>query len=179
MMNLIDLPTGPDSPHIVNCVIEISKDTGVKYEYDEEFHFFKLDRSLISSMNYPASYGFLPSTLGQDGDALDILVYMTEPLLTGTVAECRVLGCLDMTDGGKKDYKLIGVPSFNKHPYNDIFDLDPMFLKVTKNFFQHYKELEGKHVEIGEWLGADYAKEVIISGQQRFIDHKEGKEVDI
>lgn len=178
-MNLIDLPTGPDCPHIVNCVVEIAKDTGVKYEYDEEFHYFKLDRSLITSMNYPASYGFLPSTLGQDGDALDMLVYMTEPLLTGTVAEVRVLGCLDMTDGGKKDYKLIGVPTFNKHKYDDIFDLDPMFLKVTKNFFQHYKELEGKHVIIGEWLGTDYAKDVIRRGQKRFTAHKNGEQTDL
>ena len=168
-MKYLHLPIGKNSPEEVECVVEIAKDTNAKYEYDEHLNVFRLDRCLISSMNYPASYGFIPSTHGDDGDALDMLIYNTTPLRTSTVVTCRVLGALDMTDSGKKDYKIIGVPLFNPNEYNDINDIDPIFLGVTKNFFQHYKELEGKSVQLGEWMGAEEAQKIIKEGHQTFL----------
>jgi inorganic pyrophosphatase len=134
-----------------------------------------LDRCLLSSMNYPCSYGFVPSTLGDDGDALDMLIYNSAPLMTGTVVSCRVLGVLDMTDGGRKDYKLVGVPLYNPNNYQDITAIDPMFLKVAKNFFQYYKELEGKSVELGDWMGAERAREIILEGHQAYLEHHASK----
>ncbi len=169
MTNYLYLPIGKKAPRYVDCVIEIPKDTNTKYEYDEELNIFRLDRCLISSMNYPASYGFIPSTHADDGDALDIIVYNTAPLLTGTVVTCRVLGVLDMTDGGKKDYKVLGVPLFNPNRYTNVNDVDPMFLRVVKNFFKNYKELEGKSVEIGDWLGKDEARAIVKDGHIQFM----------
>jgi inorganic pyrophosphatase len=170
ILNFLDLPIGKNSPKEVECVVEIAKDTNVKYEYDEELHIFRLDRCLLSSMNYPCSYGFIPSTFADDGDALDMLIYNSTPLMTGTVVTCRVLGVLDMTDGGKKDYKVLGVPLFNPNNYSDVTEIDPMFLKVTRNFFQYYKELEGKSVQIGDWLDANIAKQIIIESHQAYFE---------
>ena len=153
----------------MDCVVEIPKDTNVKYEYDERFHVFRLDRCLLSSMSYPCSYGLIPSTRADDGDALDMLVYCSAPLATGTVVSCRAVGVLDMTDGGKKDYKVLGVPLYIPHPIRDLHDVDPMFLKITRNFFQYYKELEGKSVEIGDWLPAEVAREKIIEAHKNFF----------
>ena len=171
-INYLNLPIGPKYPYEVECVIEIGKDTNVKYEYDEHLHVFRLDRCLLSSMSYPCSYGFVPSTLADDGDAIDMLIYDSASLQTGTVVTCRVVGVLDMSDGGKKDYKILGVPVYTPRPIRNIKDVDPMFLKITRNFFQYYKELEGKNVEIGDWLDADIAREKIISAHKAFFQQQ-------
>lgn len=168
VQNFLNLPIGENFPDIVECVIEIAKDTNVKYEYDEELHVFRLDRCLLSSMNYPASYGFIPQTHGDDGDALDVLVYNTMPLMTGTVVKVRIVGVLDMTDGGKKDYKFIGIPLFNPNGYRSIHDIDPLFLKVAKNFFLYYKTLEHKETEIGEWMDYPDAYKIIHEGHEEY-----------
>jgi len=168
-INYLDLPIGPKYPYEVDCVVEIGKDTNVKYEYDEHLHVFRLDRCLLSSMSYPCSYGFVPSTLADDGDAIDMLIYNSASLNTGTVVTCRVVGVLDMTDGGKKDYKILGVPLYTPRPIRDIHDVDPMFLKITRNFFQYYKELEGKNVQIGEWLDSKFAREKIVSAHHAYF----------
>ena len=147
-INYLELPIGPKYPYEVDCVVEIPKDTNVKYEYDERYHVFRLDRCLLSSMSYPCSYGLIPSTRADDGDALDMLVYCSSPLATGTVVSCRAVGVLDMTD---------------------VQDVDPMFLKITRNFFQYYKELEGKSVQIGDWLPAEVAREKIVEAHRNFF----------
>ena len=103
-INYLDLPIGRKYPYEVDCVVEIGKDTNLKYEYDERLHVFRLDRCLLSSMSYPCTYGFIPSTKADDGDALDMLIYSPASMMTGTVCTCRVIGALDMTDGGKKDW---------------------------------------------------------------------------
>lgn len=171
-INYLNLPIGPKYPYEVDCVVEIGKDTNVKYEYDEHLHVFRLDRCLLSSMNYPCSYGFVPSTLADDGDAIDMLIYDSATLNTGTVVTCRVVGVLDMSDGGKKDYKLLGVPAYTPRPIRDIQDVDPMFLKITRNFFQYYKELEGKNVEIGDWQDAESAREKVIAAHKAFFQRQ-------
>ena len=102
-MNLHDLDIGEEYPSQTNCIIEIPKGKNTKYEYDEKLNVFKLERCLISSLTYPINYGFIPQTIAQDGDPLDVLVYNHDPLDTGTVAECRVIGVLDFIDKGLID----------------------------------------------------------------------------
>lgn len=167
-MNYLTLPIGDRAPEVVRCVIEISKDTNTKFEYDEKLNIFVLDRVLLSSMLYPANYGFIPSTRAHDGDCLDILVYMNAPMPPGTVVEAIPVGVLDMTDGGLKDYKVLAVPAFTLNPPKDISGIDPIFLMIARNFFKGYKELEGKVVEIGEWLPREKAIEYIVECNKVF-----------
>ena len=166
-INYLDLPIGRRYPYEVDCVVEIGKDTNLKYEYDERLHV-----CLRSSMSYPCTYGFIPSTKADDGDALDMLIYSPASMMTGSVCTCRVIGALDMTDGGKKDYKVLGVPVFNPRPIKDIGDVDQMFLRITKNFFQNYKELEGKDVQIGEWKDAQFARERVIAAHRAYFQNQ-------
>ena len=153
-MRLDKIPTHARSPQVVNAVIEIPKYSSQKYEYIPEWDQFILDRSLMSAMVYPANYGFISSTMADDGDALDILVLAGEPIDKGTIVATRVLGALHMVDGGKTDYKLIGVPlrSYSKHHVQTFDDIDPLLLDIIENFFKHYKELEGKKVELHGWI---------------------------
>ena len=159
--NLYDIPIHANSPSIVNSIIEIPKDTNVKYEYDGELCVFKYDRSLISAMVYPANYGFIPSTLADDGDALDILIYDTRAITTGTLIEAEVIGVLDMEDDGKKDYKILASPISNSRKYSGIEDVDSQFLKICKNFFTHYKDLNGKQVRVFDWHSKNFALDII------------------
>ena len=153
-MKLYEIPTHKDSPRIVNAVVEIPKYSSQKYEYIPEWDQFILDRSLMSAMVYPANYGFISSTLADDGDALDILVLAGEPIDKGTIVATRVLGALHMVDGGETDYKLIGVPtrSYTKQHIQTFDDIDPLLLDIIENFFKHYKELESKKVELHGWI---------------------------
>jgi len=160
-MNLYNIPTHNRSPKIVNTIIEIPKDTNVKYEYNPSYSVFSYDRSLISAMVYPCSYGFIPSTLAEDGDALDVLVYNAMPIQTGTLVECRVIGVLDMEDEGFKDYKILCAPTSHIKKYRSLKDIDPNFLKICKNFFSHYKDLNDKKVKVLNWHEKEYAYKVI------------------
>ena len=160
-MNLYKIPRHKESPYKVWAVVEIPKDTNVKYEYDPNMGAFMYDRSLLSAMIYPASYGFIPSSISDDGDALDIFVYNAMPIERGSVVECRVIGVMDMLDDGERDYKVLGVPTAHIKSYESIEDVDPLFLQVCKNFFSHYKDLSGKEVEVFDWHDKDFAYDVI------------------
>ena len=160
-MNLYNIPQNKDWPHIVNAVVEIPRGTSAKYEYNPDYGYFEYDRSLASAMTYPATYGFIPQTKAEDGDALDILIYNSTPISRGTVVECNILGVLDMDDDGEKDYKVIGTPTSHVRDYSCLNDLDPLFLKITKNFFLHYKDLNGKEVAVHEWHDKDFAASII------------------
>lgn len=166
MSNLYKLPTyaGTD---VVNSIIEIPKGTSAKYEYDDEHCVFKLDRCLVSAMTYPASYGFIPSTKTEDGDALDIVVFNRTPIERGTLVECNVVDCLDMEDQGVKDYKILACPTSHVKNYSKLCDIDPMFLRVAENFFKHYKDLDpnNKNVTIKGWLGRTKALQLIKDSQ--------------
>lgn len=150
-MNLYNIPTHTDSPGVVNAVIEITKGTNTKYEYDHTLGAFRLDRCLISAMVYPTNYGFIPNTLAEDGDPLDILIYTRVPIERGTIVECNVIGMLDMRDDGHKDYKVIGIPTFTNSEITDLCDVKEKFLEVTLDFFENYKKLSGGDVEIHGW----------------------------
>lgn len=163
VMNLINLPIGKNFPNIVNAIVEIPKDSNAKYEYNAELNMFVLDRCLISSMRYPASYGFIPQTLSDDGDPLDILVYNTVPINTGTLVECRIVGALQTYDCGVADYKMLGIPLYNPNQYNDITDIDEVFLEVTADFFTHYKNYnkKTKPVTVDKWINRENSLSII------------------
>ena len=161
-MNLYDIPTNIKSPEIVNVVVEIPKGSSAKYEYDKQLGVFRLDRMLHSAMVYPGNYGFIPNTLAADGDALDAIMYLSKPVDRGTLVECVVLGSLNMTDEGVKDYKILCVPTTTYRKHKSMNDVDSLFLDVTRNFFQHYKDLDERHVECGKWHGKQRAQEIIM-----------------
>tara|TARA_B100000989_G_scaffold115828_1_gene85256 strand:- start:8001 stop:8513 length:513 start_codon:yes stop_codon:yes gene_type:complete len=166
-MNLYNIPIHQKSPNIVNAIVEIPKGTSVKYEYDKDFGVFKYDRSLTSAMTYPCSYGYIPSTLGEDGDPLDFLVYNSTPIDRATLVECKVIGILDMEDDGEKDYKILGVPTSHVRRHYSLKSIDPMFLKIASNFFAHYKDLSKKQVKVFDWHEKDHAQKIINEAIQR------------
>ena len=162
-MNLYNLPIHEKSPRIATAVIEIEEGSKNKYEYDGNLGVFMYDRCLTSAMVYPASYGFIPSTLCDDGDPLDILVVSPEPIKRATVLDAKVLGVLDMEDEGAKDYKIIAVPNFYTRKYAKLSDIEDSFLAIAKNFFAHYKDLSmsGGKVKVFEWHGKNVAWDII------------------
>ncbi len=171
-MNLFEIPPHSQSPRVVNAVIEIEKGSSMKYEYDGELGVFTFDRSLDSAMVYPASYGSIPSTLADDDDPLDILVITERPIDRGVVVECRVLGILDMDDDGDKDYKVLAVPTTTRKRYRNLNDVDELFLKICRNFFARYKDLDNKVVKVHNWLSKDDAYDII---RQSGKDYEEKK----
>lgn len=176
-MNLIDLQIGKNFPCMVNAVIEIPKDSNSKYEYNPELGVFMLDRCLISSMRYPASYGFIPQTLSDDGDPLDILVYNTVPISTGTVVECRIIGGLLTIDNGVPDYKVLGIPKYNPNKYDNISDIDETFLAVTSDFFAHYKNYnkKSKPVVVDDWKNKEVTLKIIEEKHISYIQNQKNK----
>ena len=161
MINLYKIPLHESSPDIVNAIVEIPKGTSTKYEYDYELGVFRLDRCLTSAMVYPTNYGFIPNTLAADGDPLDILVYANAPIERTTLVECRVIGVLDMVDDGDKDYKILGVPVSSVKKKTDIHQVSKLFRDVTRNFFQHYKDLSRKKVLVHDWMDREAALKII------------------
>jgi inorganic pyrophosphatase len=162
-MNLYKIQTNCNSPEIVNVVVEIPKGTSAKYEYDPLKGVFVLDRMLHSAMVYPANYGFIPNTIAADGDALDAVIYCSSPIDRGTMVECVALGSLNMTDDGVKDYKILCVPTSTYERHSTMKDVDTLFLDVTRNFFQHYKDLDNREVVCGKWHGKNRAHEIIVN----------------
>lgn len=153
-MNLIDsVSIGENAPIVVNGIVEIPKDTHAKYEYDPISGLLKLDRCLISSMRYPANYGFIPQTISDDGDPLDVLIYNSLPLQSLSLVEVRIIGALRTIDAGVNDFKLLGIPVYNPNKYESIRQLDDTFLVVCEDFFRHYKNNDPrkKLVEVNGW----------------------------
>jgi inorganic pyrophosphatase len=161
-MSLAKIKIGDHAPEIINAIIEIPKGSHTKYEYDELNDVIKLNRVLHSPVYYPTEYGFIPQTRSEDGDHLDVLVLVSDPLFPGCVLEVKPIGVLYMDDGGK-DEKIIAVAA--KDPvlseYKDIEDLDKFFRKEIHHFFESYKDLENKTVKVHHWHGKNQALEVI------------------
>ena len=156
----------------IEAIIEIPMGSRNKYEICEDSGRIKLDRVLYSSMSYPAEYGYIDYTLALDGDPLDILVLTTEPTFPGCVIQSRVIGYLDAIDDGDKDYKLIAVNDFDPR-FNHICELEdipPHTLAEIKNFFETYKILEKKEVEIKDYHGKDEALQLLKDCRKRYLD---------
>jgi inorganic pyrophosphatase len=158
-----DIPAGSSPPAQVTAVIEIPTNERNKYELDKEIGMFRLDRVLYSAVHYPGDYGFIPRTLGDDGDPLDILVLSTIPMFTGCLVEARPIGLFHLVDRGKGDEKVLAVPLGD--PYaaemHDLSDVPPHYLKEIEHFFQVYKDLEGTRTVTRGFEGAAAAREAI------------------
>jgi len=163
-MNLSHIKIGQNAPKSVNVIIEIPRGSNNKYEYKKELDAIVLDRVLHSPFFYPADYGFIPNTLSQDGDSLDILVLIKQPTFPGCILKARPVGALDMEDEKGKDYKIIAVAEDDPY-YNQVYDLNQvnMHLKEEiRHFFQSYKELEkGKSTIFKGWLDKEKAYQII------------------
>jgi inorganic pyrophosphatase len=165
-----DLPAGKSPPDVVTAVVEIPGGSRNKYELDKESGYFKLDRVLYSAVQYPADYGLIPRTLHEDGDPLDVLVYIDEPTFTGCMIDVRPIGILMMRDRGEPDDKLVAVPVNDPMTgdYHDIADLPKHYLREVAHFFGIYKDLEGKRVEVVSWATASDAKRMVLESMARY-----------
>lgn len=146
--NLFHTEHPENFPHSINAVVEIPKGTNIKYEFDHENGFFIYDRCLLSPMVYPSSYGFIPRTMAEDDDPLDVLIYNGVPIDRGVIVKCRPLGYLSMIDNGDVDHKVLAIPESHIRNYQTLEDIDSLFLKLCENFFENYKKLSNhKHEE--------------------------------
>ncbi len=167
-----DLSPGPNPPDVVNAVIEIPRGSRNKYELDKDSGYYRLDRVLYSAVHYPGDYGFIPRTLHEDGDPLDIIVVLDEPTFTGCQIHARPVGVLKMLDRGEPDDKILAV-SIADPLHSEWFDLDDLpthYLNEVEHFFQIYKDLEGKRIQIIGWEGARVARAVISESIDRFTE---------
>ncbi|USQ13470.1 inorganic diphosphatase [Legionella lytica] len=173
-MGLKKVSSGRDIPNEINVIIEIPMNSGpVKYEVNKDSGVLFVDRFLSTPMFYPANYGYIPNTLSEDGDPVDVLVITPVPLINGSVIPCRVVGVLKMTDESGVDAKLLAVP-INKltkiyESVESYKDLPEYLLNSIKHFFEHYKDLEaGKWVKVDGWEGPEAALAEIVASIDRF-----------
>jgi inorganic pyrophosphatase len=158
-----NLPIGENAPEEVNAVIEIPRGSSNKYEYDKELGIFRLDRPLYSPLFYPFDYGWIPGTLSADGDPLDVLVIGSHPTFCGCLVTCRPLGVLMMRDEKGADEKILAriVHDPRFHGVRRLSHVSEHILKEIEHFFQVYKTLEEKQVQIDEWRDVEAAQEII------------------
>jgi inorganic pyrophosphatase len=173
-MNLDRVGPGKKVPDEVNVIIEIPAHSDpVKYEVDKETGAMFVDRFMNTAMHYPCNYGYIPHTLSEDGDPVDVLVVTPIPLISGSVIVCRVVGVLKMIDESGPDAKLLAVPVDKlcklycgvKTPE----DMPPLLLHQIAHFFEHYKDLEeGKWVKVEGWAGTEAARQEILESIERY-----------
>ena len=169
-MSLQKVSPGAKAPEEFNVIIEIPMNADpIKYEVDKESGALFVDRFMTTAMHYPCNYGYVPQTLSDDGDPVDVLVITPFALNPGVVVTCRPIGVLNMDDEAGGDAKLLAVPTTKILPIYDHWhkpeDINPMRLKAIQHFFEHYKDLEaGKWVKVKGWEGPDAAKEEIRRG---------------
>lgn len=163
---------GNNAPRIVNGIIEIPKNTRAKYELDKESGLLLLDRVIFSSMYYPANYGFIPQTYCDDKDPLDIVVLSQINIVPMCIVSSKVIGVMRMLDEGEMDDKIIAVAEndMSVNYINDISELPEHFFNELKNFFEDYKKLENKTVEIEDFQNREKAREII---NQSIEDYKQ------
>ncbi len=165
-----DVTPGINTPEIVNGVIEIPMGSNAKYELDKESGLLRLDRVLLSAVHYPANYGFIPQTIADDNDPLDILVISSieaEPL---SIIEAKVIGVMHMIDDSERDEKIISV-SINDmavNYINTLAELPPHTMTELKRFLEDYKKLEHKHVEVNEFREKEFAFKIIEESLDRY-----------
>jgi inorganic pyrophosphatase len=169
-MSLNNVPAGRDLPNDFNVIIEIPMNADpIKYEVDKESGAIFVDRFMGTAMHYPCNYGYIPHTISDDGDPVDVLVITPFPLFPGVVVRCRPIGVLKMTDEAGGDAKVLAVPvdkvlSIYTH-WQKPEDMNDLRLQQIQHFFEHYKDLEkGKWVKIEGWFGPEDAKAEIMNG---------------
>ena len=173
-MNLDRVSPGRDVPNSFNVIIEIPMNADpIKYEVDKETGAMFVDRFMATAMRYPCNYGYIPRTLSDDGDPVDVLVLSPFPLLCGVVICCRSLGILKMTDESGEDAKILAVPvdklSSLYRGLSSHNDLPELTLSQIEHFSAHYKDLEkGKWVKINGWAGNEGARTEIVGGIERY-----------
>ena len=165
---------GAEAPDVVTCYIEIVPTDTVKYELDKASGLIRLDRVLYSAVYYPANYGFIPQTMAEDDDPLDVLVLCQESVVPLTIIHARAIGLMTMIDAGKKDHKIIAIatedPEFNS--YREASEMPPHRLVMLRRFFQDYKQLEGKEVEVDEIRPAGEAYPIINDALRRYSEQR-------
>lgn len=175
-MSLNKVPSGKNIPDEINVIIEIPAHADpVKYEVDKDSGALFVDRFMSTCMHYPCNYGYVPHTLSEDGDPVDVLVPTPFPLLAGSVIRCRPIGVLKMTDESGVDAKLLAVPVDKLSPiYRGVgqaTEMPELLLQQIQHFFEHYKDLEpGKWVKVEGWADAAAAKQEIKDSVQRYED---------
>lgn len=175
-MNINAINAGKNTPNEINVIIEIPANTPpVKYELDKDSGALIVDRFVETSMSYPVNYGFVPQTLSEDGDPIDVLVVTPFPLIHGAVIRCRVIGMLAMEDESGNDTKILAVPVKKlSNLYDDVQspdDLPKGLLAAIKHFFEHYKDLEqGKWVKVEQWYDAERACKEVQASIDRYQD---------
>ena len=173
-MSLNEVSPGKNIPDEINVIIEIPAHSDpVKYEVDKDTGLVTVDRFMNTAMFYPCNYGYIPNTLSEDGDPLDVLVYTPHPLIPGTAIACRPIGVLNMSDEAGIDAKLLALPIDKLTPIykgiNEISEMPPLLIKQIEHFFEHYKDLEdGKWVKIEGWADSTAAKETIMQSVAAF-----------
>lgn len=169
-----DVKIGSECPEVINAVIEIPSGSKVKYELEKDSGLLIVDRILYSSVRYPANYGFIPQTYCEDKDPLDVLVLCQEIVSPMSIMRAKPIGLMKMVDQGEPDDKIIAVhyddPEFNS--YNDVKELPPHRMNEVKTFFEDYKALENKTVEVGEIFGAIEAKAVVQKSLAMYQDKR-------
>jgi inorganic pyrophosphatase len=171
-VNLYDLDPGPECPETVRLIVEIPKNSPNKYEYDAALGLFRMDRSLYSPLHYPGDYGFIPGTLAEDNDPMDVLALVSEPSFTGCAMEVRPVGILNMEDNDEGDQKILAVPKRDPR-FDQIHTMDQIFPHVRReveHFFTIYKELEGRTTLLKGWGGPAEARKAIQESRQRYLD---------
>lgn len=167
-----DVSIGNGAPEVVNCVVEIPCGERTKYELDKETGMIRLDRILSSAVHYPANYGFIPGTYCDDKDPLDALILSEAKILPNTLVDIRVIGLMSMVDGGEQDDKVIAVidgdPLMEK--VKDLSDLPQLKVDEIRVFFEDYKKLEKKEVEVTGFVGREEARKVIEESIQMYKD---------
>lgn len=165
-----DISIGDEAPDEITVVIEVSKGSKVKYEIDKDTGLLEVDRVLYSSVVYPENYGFIPRTLAEDDDPLDVLVLMQEPVLPLSILKVRPIGLLPMVDEGENDENIICVhvddPEYKA--YNNVDEFPEHRLNEIKQFFMEYKNLEEKEVSVGEVSGPEDAIQIIKDSIERY-----------
>lgn len=175
-MRFYDLPIGSEAPDVVNAVVEIPKGSRNKVEYDPDLDVFRVDRVLYSPIHYPGDYGFIPGTLSPDGDALDILVLVTESTFTGCVLAARPIGVLEMKDEAGTDEKIFAVPDQDPRfaEMMNLSDLPAHLLKEVEYFFEVYKDLEGKETAVFGWHDREKAYSIVRSAMETYARKGKG-----
>lgn len=170
--NLWNIDPGPDCPAIARMVVEIGKYSSNKYEYDPRLRLFRLDRALYSPLHYPGDYGFIPGTIAEDGEPIDILCLVEQASFPGCLLSVRPVGMLDMLEESTYDHKILAVPARSPRyeQIHSVEDVRPHIVTEVRYFFEIYKELEAKKVEMKGWQGVEAARAAIAESRSRYLE---------